>query len=442
MCISIGRTATRFGPLLVVLAVTAFTSQALGQGSLEDRVRALEKQSRDQDRVIENLRQGDGSSGSTAGPNDLRVFWKNGVKLETADKRFKLAIFGRAQVDIGFVSENSNYEQIIGKQEDAIGLRRGRIGIGGTIYERIVFKAEYDFAGGDADFTDVFVGINKLPIVGTVTVGHQHEPFGLETLTSNKYITFAERSVIQTFSPERNTGIRLWNSFENRYTVAAGIFKQANSYGNGSGDGDFNITGRVTALVVDQEDGRRIVHVGLGYQYRNANGDGVQYRSRPEINLADRFVDTGVFAADEVHSFGFEGAAVFDAFSVQAEYVLVDASEVPGSSGQFRGGYVLASYFLTGESRNYNRKRGSFKRVSPNKNAFEGDGLGAWEVAGRVSMIDLNDGALRGGEACTITAGVNCYLNPNTKVMVNVGHTDRDQGAEAKFVVFRFQVDF
>ncbi len=64
--------------------------------------------------------------------------------------------------------------------------------------------AQYDFAGGDADFKDVYVGLKKLPGVGTLKVGHFKEAFGLEELTSSKYITFIERSLpTEAFAPSR-----------------------------------------------------------------------------------------------------------------------------------------------------------------------------------------------------------------------------------------------
>jgi phosphate-selective porin OprO/OprP len=40
-------------------------------------------------------------------------------------------------------------------------------------------------------------------------------------------------------------------------------------------------------------------------------------------------------------------------------------------------------------------------------------------VAARLSYLDLNDGPIRGGEELNFTAGLNWYLRPNLRVMVN-----------------------
>ena len=45
----------------------------------------------------------------------------------------------------------------------------------GTIYDDIDFKVQYDFAGGDADFTDIYLGMKNVPYVGHVRVGQFKE---------------------------------------------------------------------------------------------------------------------------------------------------------------------------------------------------------------------------------------------------------------------------
>jgi len=71
-------------------------------------------------------------------------------------------------------------------------------------------------------------------------------------------------------------------------------------------------------------------------------------------------------------------------------------------------------------------------------------GSGAWEIAGRFSTLDLNDGAILGGEVDVITIGLNWYLNRNTRVMLNLQDIDLDQGGADKVqaVQVPFQIDF
>ena len=72
--------------------------------------------------------------------------------------------------------------------------------------------------------------------------------------------------------------------------------------------------------------------------------------------------------------------------------------------------------------------------------------MGAWEIAGRFSYLDLNDKAIQGGTITDYTAGLNWYLNPYTKLMLNdVYSTDEPRvGANGYLntVEMRAQIDF
>jgi phosphate-selective porin OprO/OprP len=156
-------------------------------------------------------------------------------------------------------------------------------------------------------------------------------------------------------------------------------------------------------------------------------------------------VDTGTFSADNVNLVGAEAAAVWGPASLQAEYMIAMVDSSVANDPDFSGYYVQGSYFLTGEHRNYKASSGKFDRVKPNKN-FMGDdgGPGAWQLAARYSHVDLDDGAINGGELDCVTAGVNWYLNPNTRVMLNYVYADSDKlyDGEANIFQTRFQIDF
>jgi phosphate-selective porin OprO/OprP len=81
--------------------------------------------------------------------------------------------------------------------------------------------------------------------------------------------------------------------------------------------------------------------------------------------------------------------------------VPVNRADLPDA--YFYGGYVYASYLLTGEHRPYSKGRGivdwlrpfeNFVRVPTEKSVLMG--LGAWEVAARLSYIDSTTKRSRG----------------------------------------------
>ena len=116
-----------------------------------------------------------------------------------------------------------------------------------------------------------------------------------------------------------------------------------------------------------------------------------------------------------------------------------------GSTVGFSGVSAQVGWILTGEHRPYNRSNGVLGRIVPDA-PFGADGRGAWEVAARWSMIDLNDADIRGGRLHDLTLGLNWYLNKYTKMQFNYVRASLDGPAGsdslANLAVVRAQVDF
>ena len=76
-------------------------------------------------------------------------------------------------------------------------------------------------------------------------------------------------------------------------------------------------------------------------------------------------------------------------------------------------------------------------------------GWGAWEVALRMSRVDLTDDDIIGGEETNLTVGLNWYLTSTMRVManyVNVLEMDRPgsefDGNTMSLFQMRFQIEF
>lgn len=411
---------------------------------LNNRIARLEERQELNEQSLKKKIDEDAKKEPEKSPSDFRVFWKEGLNLATEDGNFKLKIGGRIQNDWLWISEDNDIKTNIGEQEDGTEFRRARMYISGLINGNVEFKAQYDFAGGDADFKDVYIGLTDLPF-GKVRVGHFKEPFSLEELTSSKYLTFLERALPNAFAPSRNTGFMLHGNAlaasDPRMTWAVGIFRDTPDDGDIQDDGGYNVTTRLTWLPWYADSGASMLHVGAAYSHRNPNDNTASFSERPEAHLTDRFVDTSDFDSDDVDLVGLEAAWVSGPLSVQGEYVFANADIA--SSADFHGYYAQISYFLTGEYRRYKPTEGAFSRVKPKVNySYKEGGIGAWEVAFRYSGLDLSDSGIVGGQLHNMTAGLNWYLNPNTRVMWNYIHSDKEDIGNADMFMTRLQVDF
>ena len=351
-------------------------------------------------------------------PYELHAFWNKGLHLESDDGSFKLKLGGRTAVDAAWFDDDTELQQAFGNQQDGIGFRRAYLYMSGLINGWIEYKSEYEFAGSEVGFEDVYVGFTNIPYLGKVRFGHIDEGFGMELRTSNRHTTFMERALTHAMIPGTETGVLAKNLImDDRVFFNFGIFRDTDR-GRHAGDGGYNVTGRLVGLPIKSDDNTELLHLGIAGSHRNPDGP-VRFSSKPESDLSNfRYVDTGNILVDDEDLLGLEFAWIHGPLSVQTEYVLDSVDTQQGGDANISAWYAFVSYFLTGESRFYDLGSATFDRPKVKKNFREG-GPGAWEVAARFSSIDLEDNIAHGGKQDDITLGLNWYFNPNTKLMFN-----------------------
>jgi len=323
--------------------------------------------------------------------------------------------------------------------------RRVRLYSSGTMYSNVKYKLQLDFAGGKIAFKDVWMELNKLPIQGNVKIGHFKEPLRLEGLTSSKYITFMERGLPIAMTPERNTGAMYHTIIGEKLSFQAGVFRKSDAFGNDkTANNNLNITSRATYLAMN--DGDKLLHLGIANSRRKSNDKTYSFSSRAENHLGNNLMDVNYKnQVQNVNIIAGEVAFINGSLSLQGEALQTTINTEIGQwntpiTHEIMSYYGQVSYFLTGESRSYKSSLAGFGRVKPNNNYGE-NGWGALEVAARFSAINSQeDGSLE-----DITFGLNWYLNPNTRMMLNYVMGEMTKGTEVTVenaVMMRVQLDF
>lgn len=194
-------------------------------------------------------------------------------------------------------------------------------------------------------------------------------------------------------------------------------------FGNLQGDTGYGVVTRTVWRPWD-EPGLGLLHLGGGYVYSTAASQTVQYQIQPGFfvieNLGDPtqvppFVNTGVVPAANFNLFDLELAGAVGPLHFQAEATFAGVNQIGGPFLRFPGYYAQLSYILTGEQRQYDREQGVFDGVTPRENFRFGGGPGAWEIAARWSMVDLNDQNIRGGQLYDVEGSLNWYMTPHIK---------------------------
>lgn len=374
---------------------------------------------------------------------------------------YKLAM--QLQADAYLSNQEQANKNTVGDIPNGSAFRRARFGFSGD-YGVFDYRIEMDFAlPGRPSFLDVTVGMNELPCVGHVRIGHFFEPFSMERLTRNRFLTFMERALPdQPFAPARNLGAMIYNWSDDQMTTWAlgSFYVNSDVWGDAVGDSHGqSVTGRMTRLLWYDEpsDGRYWCHVGGGYSFRGSDHKRVRFRAQPEARLGSAVpnipfvVDTGDIAANFNQLINAELALVYGPWSASAEYFWVPVDRINAPNPTFHGWYAQTSYFLTGEHRPYNRKDGTFDRVYPFEDFFRVStptgictGAGAWEAAVRISQLDLNSRGVAGGMVTDLTVGLNWYMNPWTRLTTDWVHSflDRAPGGKSNADLWGIRMGF
>lgn len=301
--------------------------------------------------------------------------------------------------------------------DDGTELRRGRLFVGGELSDRWEWRIQYDFAPDDPELKDGYIRYNASEN-SRITIGSFKQFSGLEELTSSNHITFTERSLPNALVTSRRVGIG-YQRWGDNYNFAASTYTHgANNKTRGDG---------VASRFVYRPDigGDSLFHLGVNVARETPDGDTVRFRARPESHQDDhRIVNTDRIRGVDSHSkLGLEAAFVDGRFSAQGEYVRQNVERDLGAALSFDGYYAYVSYFLTDDTRPYSSSNAAFDRVRPSSSG------GAWELAARVSHLDLSYVDIMGGAVDTFTLGANYYMTNDLRFALNYVMADSDDMA-------------
>lgn len=435
----------------VALAIALGPAGAVAQEKTpgEERLEALERRLAEQEEEIEALKAREAgqpapdakadrpASAAERGEKFEKTFgfdalatWQEGFWLRYVDESepdpekrvlHSLRLSTRVQSDFRLFAEDDH------PGDSTFLIRRARLAFTGTFYHHIDFSAEVDFAANEADLKDAWVQLSYFK-PAMLRAGNLRVPMSREALTSSRYINFIERPmIIGLLAIDREIGAQVHGDlgFAN-YQIALTNGNPVNSRDNND-DKD----GWVRLALTPFKPGKGLlgdVEVAASYNYGHTNGFRQRLRTYGETVLFD--VNPGATGnpfSDQTGTRQRAGAEVtlpIGPFKAQGEFLYqrVEGNQVgPDDLAlDYHGWYVDLLYMLTGES------MGTAKRVIPKKNFDPGEGgLGAWGLGVRFEQVQAEEalrGAFGGGrtdEVNALTAGLNWYLNPNTRVMLN-----------------------
>ena len=357
---------------------------------------------------------------------------------------------GRLQIDAGSISRPDGIALPPGRLGSGGELRRGRIGVEGTMPGDLSYVFEIDLSSDVVEVIEAYVDWKPSSNLN-VTLGQHNNFQSLEELTSDRFTSFVERAAFtDAFNFEYRLGL---SATYNRgpLTVQAGVFHDNLLDVDEPGNDSHSVDGRI---VLAPKLGGTQLHFGASGHYRD-NGDlddrgaTTRYRQRPLVHFTStRFAATPALPVSSETSYGLEAAVIRGPFHAAAEAHWLNP-EIPTANPTFFGGYVEAGWFLTGETRAY--RGGKFDRTRV-LNPVAGGGPGAIQLNLRYDRLGLNSAGIVGGTQDGYLASLIWIPEDRLRFMIDAGRLDyrdaripaaggnRDYGVNV--VAVRAQVDW
>jgi len=385
----------------------------------------------------------------------------NEFGLESADGQNSIYLTGRLQFDVGDYANYTPASKYASVRDlnSGVNSRRARLGITGKFLGDWEYTLIADFGGssdtgGPSYIENAFLtynGFKRAPLPLAFDLGYQDTPFTLDEATSSNNIMFMERASIQTvatsiFAGDNRSAFDV-RSNNDRYWAGLYVTGPTSGASHTTGEqvGSF---GRFTYQLLQAPDYSLHLGADVGGLVKPSGSETLTLSDRPELRIdPTSILSTGTIgtAANPVTGaavYGVEGAAAWRNLFLQGEFYQIDVDRRGLASNGFDGGYVEASWTITGEHRHYSPGSGAYGGIVPFRPFqpwSQNYGLGAWELAFRYSTVDLNSdftpgiapgptsNAVGGGKQTVYAVGLNWYMNANIRFMFDYLHGDIDK---------------
>ncbi len=352
--------------------------------------------------------------------------WKHGILFWQSDNGdFAGRFDGRAFLNGAYFFEGEN------EMSNGTHLRKARLALKMKLWKNWYTEWDMDIAEGIVEIKDMHVSYLGFKN-SEIKFGHFKVPFGLEILTSSRYIVFPERAYnALAFKMGRRMAIG-YSKWGNNWNFRTAFFGQTFDVNKNKTEDETGGGAAIRAAFAPIKNDDMILHLGGAAVWERPDDNNwiEVYKAEPETKIGDvEILDTELLKnTSYTMRYGLEAALVYKSFHLQGEYQMLNVTRFEGNTDpSFSGGYVYLTWTITGESRPWDQTQGEFGQLIP-KN--EG-GLGAWELAIRFSHLNLSDtdAMVLGGRANNYTFGVNWYPNANVVVQLNYTSVNNSENA-------------
>jgi phosphate-selective porin OprO/OprP len=448
---------------LVLSCAAVAADEPTSADKIQAKLDALQKE-------IDDLKQAQQAAKLTAQEQPKEAMNYNRATITSADGRSSIAFRALVQADAAYYDQDpagplatdyrrgsvgaSRENNAARDLSDGMYFRRARFGFEGMIARDFNYRLIVELGGAGTEaqgrINDAWISYSGFAPF-SIQIGAFSPPANLDDGTPADETLFIERATPNELSRAlggadgrlgigvRGNGTRWMGSlaYTSRTVIDPEVF-----------DAQSAVVGRAGFLVMTSSNYN--LHLGASATYvikppdagLDAGGVryGIRFRDRPELRVdSTRLIDTGAIDAKHAYVVGAELAGNWRQFYLQAEnYWYGIERKAALDNPSFGGYYVQGSWLITGEAHRYNMTNAAYQSPRPLLPFNSSGGIGAWELAFRFSHMDLNfqEGAegtastptsVRGGLQDIWTAGVNWYLTPSLRFVLEYQRVDVDR---------------
>lgn len=386
-----------------------------------------------------------GATGANA--QDTTTAWKGAPQFTNDSLTFKV----RGRVYMDAVNQDVDRQTGVDFSSSNTRVRTARLGVEGTWNANWAYKAEAAISsgGGSTQWEDVILEY-KPDDYTSIMVGN-FKTVSFENISSSRYITMMERGPFNDIiDAGRVMNVAVKKNGENWTVMGAVSGDSINAadpaQGATGGSEVLGVNARGTWSPINED--LQKLHLGVWARYRDRQDQAnFTYQNRNNTNYGARYVTTGAVGVSD-KMYGLEGLYINGPFSLQGEYAKADIKRLANVSSDLSTYYVTGSWFVTGDMRNLDVKKGELGRTKI-LNPTTAGGMGALELAVRYDNVDLTGvtGVATAGKYSAWTLGANWYPQPYVRFMANYSKSKNDLAAagadvDANTLQFRAQFDF
>ncbi|MDF1654418.1 MAG: porin [Coxiellaceae bacterium] len=332
-----------------------------------------------------------------------------GAMLRSSDGEVSALLNYLIQIDSVWLTNNPT-------ASNGLGIPLSKAYLSGNIH-RLTYYMSYDFAQTNLDQANVGIGWKHFN-----TQAGQIEPyFGLvNDVGDNAYNFIAVPLNVAAFSPNYSEGL-VFEAYSPHFVQQGTIFGQSANTTSGPAT---TLNATLRTLYVPIHSKHKVLHFAVnGWTNTVGSPHQAQFFSLPGINLATArsMVNTSSIPNVKTYQvFDGEFVGLKGPFNFQSEYTYTWVNRMNSQPTlHFSGYYFIASYFLTGESRDYQYPDGYFIGITKIRHRY-----GAVQLLARYSALNLNSDNVHGGAEYDYAAGLNWYITRMAELSVNYIHAN------------------